>query len=250
MKWGKGFRYISRALPLFNKPGKIGKEVSMNTSNRPIFITVIIIAVVACVCIGILGIAGLGYFFWSVVTPVEQIIVTQEVFEEVIRPTSTPPQPETTPLRTPTQDSGSNTLPSPTQQAAEQAPSAPLPADVAKQMDQIEQQVTQIRGLNSDGPVARRLLSREQLRQHVIDDFLEDYSEKEASEDAIFLSALGLLEPDFNLYNFYLDLYSEQIAGFYDDETDEMFIVQGSGFNGPEKLTYAHEFVHALQDVT
>jgi hypothetical protein len=28
-----------------------------------------------------------------------------------------------------------------------------------------------------------------------------------------------------------------------------MFVVQGSGFNGPEKLTYAHEFVHALQDI-
>jgi hypothetical protein len=81
-----------------------------------------------------------------------------------------------------------------------------------------------------------------------MDDFLKDYSENEASEDAISLSALGLLEPDFDLYNFYLDLYTEQIAGFYDDKTDEMFIVQGSGFNGPEKLTYAHEFVHALQD--
>jgi hypothetical protein len=82
-----------------------------------------------------------------------------------------------------------------------------------------------------------------------MDDFLKDYSPDEASEDAIFLSALGLLEPDFDLYNFYLDFLTEQIAGFYDPETDEMFVVQGSGFKGREKLTYAHEFVHALQDI-
>jgi len=224
----------------------------MNKSNRPLFIPVVIIAVVACVCIGTLAIAGLGYFLWNVVTPVEQVIVTEEVNEVIegdIEPSITPNQPDITPIQTPTPDSAITVLPSPTRQATEQPPDASLPAEVANQMDRIEQQVTQIRGLESNDPITRRLLSREQLRQHVIDDFLKDYSENEASEDAISLSALGLLEPDFDLYNFYLDLYTEQIAGFYDDETNEMFIVQGSGFNGPEKLTYAHEFVHALQDI-
>jgi len=46
----------------------------------------------------------------------------------------------------------------------------------------------------------------------------------------------------------YIDLLSEQVAGFYDNETKEMVIVQGKGFQGPERLTYAHEYVHALQD--
>ena len=45
-----------------------------------------------------------------------------------------------------------------------------------------------------------------------------------------------------------IDLYSEQIAGFYDDETKEMYVIQGESFLGPERLTYAHEYVHALQD--
>ena len=29
-----------------------------------------------------------------------------------------------------------------------------------------------------------------------------------------------------------------------------MYVVQGEGFKGPERLTYAHEYVHALQDQT
>jgi hypothetical protein len=223
----------------------------MNKSNRPIIITVVIIAIVACVCIGIVGIAGLGYSFWNLVTPVKQVIVTEavnEIFEGIPEPTINPIQPETTPIQTPTQVSATTARPSPAQQATEQPPSASIPVEVSNQMDQIEQQVTEIRGLKSNGPVTRRLLSREQLRQQVVNDFLKDYSEKEASDDAISLSALGLLKPDFDLYNFYIELYTEQIAGYYDDKTDEMFVVQGSGFNGPEKLTYAHEFVHALQD--
>ena len=64
----------------------------------------------------------------------------------------------------------------------------------------------------------------------------------------LILDLFGFLEKDFDLYNLYLDLYSEQIAGFYDDETREMVVVQGEAFKGSEKMTYAHEFTHALQD--
>jgi hypothetical protein len=118
----------------------------------------------------------------------------------------------------------------------------------AAQMDQIEAQVIQERGLQPNGTFTRALLSEEQLRQRVLDDFLEDYTAEESQEDAISLSAIGLLEPSFDLYSFYIDLLSEQIAGFYDQETKQMVVVQGEGFNGPERLTYAHEYTHALQD--
>jgi hypothetical protein len=50
------------------------------------------------------------------------------------------------------------------------------------------------------------------------------------------------------MFNFYQDLLSEQIAGQYDQENKEMDVVQGSGFGGTERLTYAHEYTHALQD--
>jgi hypothetical protein len=62
------------------------------------------------------------------------------------------------------------------------------------------------------------------------------------------LEALGLLPAGFNLKGFYLDLYSEQIAGFYDSEIEEIYVVQGTEFGGSEKLTYSHEFTHVLQD--
>jgi hypothetical protein len=115
-------------------------------------------------------------------------------------------------------------------------------------MEEIEQQVIELRGLYPNRPTDRTLLSPEQLRQRVIDDFLADYTPEEARDDAKVLALLDLLEPDFDLLGFYLELYSEQIAGYYDDEVKRMFIVGGQEFGGPERLTHAHEFVHALQD--
>jgi hypothetical protein len=57
-----------------------------------------------------------------------------------------------------------------------------------------------------------------------------------------------LLDPELDFYQFYQDLLGEQVAGYYDDETKEMYVIQGEGFNGAERFTYAHEYDHALQD--
>ncbi len=136
--------------------------------------------------------------------------------------------------------------------APTETPSGPgeISAAVIAQMEEIERQVSALRGLQPTGPVRRGLLTPDELRQHVLDEFLADYSEADAADDVIEFALLGLLEPGYDLWHLYLDLYSEQIAGFYDDETGQMYVVRGAGFGGPERLTYAHEFVHALQDQT
>ncbi len=128
------------------------------------------------------------------------------------------------------------------------APGESIPLEIREQMDQIQEEVVTLRGLQSTGPVARALLSPEALRQYVTDDFLADYTEEEARDDARTLALLGLMAPGYDLFNLYMELYSEQIAGFYDDELKQMFVVQGAGFHGPERITYAHEYTHALQD--
>ena len=155
-------------------------------------------------------------------------------------PTSTPTS--VPPARTP------SPTPSPTSEAGTGAPV--LSPKIVAQMEELEDQVVELRGLAPTGPVERALLSTEELRQHVIDDFLADYTEEEASFDVRVYSLLGLLEPDFDLWNLLLELYTEQVAGFYDDDAKKMYVVGGSAFAGTERLTYVHEYVHALQDQT
>jgi hypothetical protein len=126
--------------------------------------------------------------------------------------------------------------------------SSQLDPDIAAEMDLIQTQVIALRGLEPSYAVPRELLSPEQLRQNVINDFLSEYTPEDAAQDAAILHLLGLLPADFNLIDFYTELYSEQIAGYYDDEAKAMYVVQGSGFTGSERITYAHEYVHVLQD--
>lgn len=123
-----------------------------------------------------------------------------------------------------------------------------LPEEITMKMDDIQVQVIQLRGFIPKQPLTRELLSADQLKQNVMTDFLNEYSEEDARTDATVLTTLGLLEPGFDLISFYRDLYSEQIAGYYDDTDKEMYIVQGSGFGGQESSTYAHEYLHVLQD--
>ena len=155
--------------------------------------------------------------------------------------------------------SPSKVSPTPTETAPPSAPSPsselndpsacpPLDADLLSQMIEIESQVTHLRGLLPSNSIKRSLYTSDQLREFVIQDFLGDYTEEEALRDIHLLSLLGLLEPGIDLWQVYADLLTEQIAGFYDAETEEMIVICGAGFGGVERLTYVHEYTHALQD--
>jgi hypothetical protein len=122
------------------------------------------------------------------------------------------------------------------------------PPTIDAQMDKIQQQVTGIRGLEMNAPLDRSLMSTAELQDVVVNEFFKDYTAEMAKQDVDVLSAVGLLEPDFDLLQFYKDLYSEQIAGYYDSQTKEMYVISDEGFTGLERMTYAHEFTHVLQD--
>lgn len=122
------------------------------------------------------------------------------------------------------------------------------PADITRQMDEIQQQVIGIRGLQLNSTFNRELITPDQLKQNVINDFFKDYTPEDAARDSKILGAFGLLQPGFDLQKFYVDLYSEQVAGYYDNKTKSMYVISGEGFGGTERMTYAHEFTHTLQD--
>jgi hypothetical protein len=127
-------------------------------------------------------------------------------------------------------------------------PTSALDNALREEIDLIQTQVVDERGLQPRDQVPVVLLSPTELRQNVVNDFLADYTDEETADDVYELSIIGLLKPGFDLRDLYINLLSEQIAGYYDNEMKEMFVVQGQGFEGPERLTYAHEFTHVLQD--
>jgi hypothetical protein len=125
-----------------------------------------------------------------------------------------------------------------------------ISSNMDKELNQLEEEVISIRQLMPDETIYRNTLDADGLRERVITDFFADYTDEDIKRDTTVYALLGVIEPDFDLYSFIIDLYSEQIAGFYDDNTKEMVVVQGGDFGGPERMTYAHEFTHLLQDQT
>ena len=188
-------------------------------TTKRIFLSCAVLLVVACICLSVLVISGVGItWLWPL-----------QASQEEVLPTSMPD----------TQVPENGNLPK---------PSNDLPDELAGALSEIESQVIALRGLVLENTVERTLISPEELGKIVIEDFFADYSYEDAQQDAAVLSLLGLLPDGFDLKSLYQDLYSEQIAGFYDDEVEEIYVVQGEDFGGNEKLTYAHEFTHVLQD--
>jgi len=125
-----------------------------------------------------------------------------------------------------------------------------LDPELMAQFAQIEKDVSTLKGLQLATPLKRESLSTAQLEEQVTTEFFKDYTPENAAEDVTTLSLLGLLPENFDLLEFYKKLYTEQIAGYYDNETKSMYVVADQGFGGMERSTYAHEFTHALQDAT
>lgn len=131
---------------------------------------------------------------------------------------------------------------------ATQEGSSGLPADTLAEMRRIQQEVIEIRQLLPEYEIPRSFLTPEELKSIVADEFFSNYTEENAEVEAKVLSMFGLVEPDLDLFQFYQDLYTEQVAGFYDPLNDEMKVIKASDFNVNTQSTYAHEYSHTLQD--
>ncbi len=160
---------------------------------------------------------------------------------------ATPASSATSSITTLAMENTPTAQPSPSPPATKAA-CPPLDADIQERMRLIESQVSQLRGLEAQASVQHSLLTRDQLAEKVELDLLADYSDQEAVQDARLLLLLGLIEPDVPLRELYLELLGEQVAGFYDSEAEELVIVCDDGFSGVDQVTYAHEYVHVLQD--
>ncbi|MEX0710368.1 MAG: hypothetical protein WD116_04090 [Chloroflexota bacterium] len=66
--------------------------------------------------------------------------------------------------------------------------------------------------------------------------------------DNVTLRALGLLTADQDIVDLTEQLYTAQVLGFYDPDAKRMVIVSDAGLTPQARITYAHEYTHAMQD--
>jgi hypothetical protein len=152
----------------------------------------------------------------------------------------------------------SGPTPTPVATAVPCDPSAPMPSAVptpkatdpdAALHQAIEAKVEEIRGLTPSTPVNPAVLDATGLcallRQVMANGIPPDLMA--ASERAY--KQLLLIPQDASLLRLNLDLYAGQVIGVYDQYAKQLYVVAGTGITSPlGRITYAHEFTHALQD--
>jgi hypothetical protein len=132
--------------------------------------------------------------------------------------------------------------PTPLPATATARPSEPEPSqDLLAAFGKIEEQVQQLRGLPAAEIGPPQILTRAELTQ-VLPALLEP------ALDNATLRALGLLTADQDIVALTEQLYLAQVAGYYDFDAKRMVVVSDAGMTPAARITYAHEYTHALQD--
>jgi hypothetical protein len=131
-----------------------------------------------------------------------------------------------------------------------------------KAAGRIEAKLAATRGLAFTAPVPLQAVTPAEARTALERELHAQYSSDELAKLSRVYAAFGLVPAGTDLERAYLDLYGQQVAGFYDPIGGRMVLVEGAitpdlltrmlggvlrrDFAG--ELVLAHELTHALQD--
>jgi hypothetical protein len=127
-----------------------------------------------------------------------------------------------------------------------ESPKRTSPDRLQHLVDSLRQPVERVTGLRFKSPPRSAIRSREQVREYLIKKLDEELPPARMQGLQTAYRLFGLLPDTLRLRALLLDLYTEQVAGYYDPDSAMLFGVAGAD---PEqlRLVLAHEMVHALQ---
>ncbi|WP_109488182.1 hypothetical protein [Occallatibacter savannae] len=152
------------------------------------------------------------------------------------------------------QDSPAAGRPSTPDQAKPGSPVKPethITPEEAKQLfglvDELIKFSSQETGLPIKSQVKRQLTTRTAVEKYLKEKFEDDEDSKRMQRSEIVLKKFGLLDRDFDLKPFLLELLKEQIAAYYDPKEKTVNLLDWVSVDD-QKSVLAHELTHALQD--
>jgi hypothetical protein len=109
--------------------------------------------------------------------------------------------------------------------------------------------VQALRGLTAKSPVTPVLLDSQGVRDWLTKASAAQTDHQALAEESRLFIHLGLLPAGSSLEQMEIDLQAGQVIGFYDSDSKGLYVLSESGgVGGMEKLTFSHEYTHALQD--
>jgi hypothetical protein len=165
------------------------------------------------------------------------------------------PQPAATPSPSPqaSQPAQPQSTPSPNRvevEPVEEKDHKITPAEAKElfnSVDEILRFASKDTGLPIKKKVKRTIVSREQVEKYIGAKFKDDADRIRFERSELVQKKFGLLPRQFDLHSFLIKLLAEQVAGYYDEKTRTMNLLD---WNAPEmqRPVMAHELTHALQD--
>ena len=118
--------------------------------------------------------------------------------------------------------------------------------DIASLVDSLRPGVEQSVGLPFKSTPRSEMVSKEAVRSYILGRLDREFPQSRRDGMQAAYRLFGLLPDTLDLEKLLLDLYGEQVAGYYDPETSTLYGVEG-GDRTQLRLILAHELVHALQ---
>ncbi len=112
----------------------------------------------------------------------------------------------------------------------------------------IETDVRALRGLPAPEIGPPQVLTRAEFADALAEIFDRDFPAAERDAENATLRALGLLTAGQEIAELTQRLYADQVLGYYDFDEERMVVVTDAGLTATARITYAHEYTHALQD--
>ena len=131
------------------------------------------------------------------------------------------------------------------------------------EITQLEKLVSRQRRLEFKQPVRVGLKDKKELERKIMADYEKETVKKEMPKIKKALVKFGLIPPELDINKFIVALLTEQIAGFYDPETKELYLIKNQEatenvqlldfFDEQADISWTqlaaiHELTHALQD--
>jgi hypothetical protein len=137
----------------------------------------------------------------------------------------------------------------PTTRPVVPVPTLAIPSSGDPALQQIEAQVVALRGLQPKAAVPVQMLDQAALQRLYLQRFDQEYLPSERESDQKLLTTIGLLGPNDSVVQILQSVLQEQILGIYNQDDKTMYLLADNGQLGPgERVTFAQEFDHALQD--
>ena len=117
----------------------------------------------------------------------------------------------------------------------------------------IEREIESIRRIDTPPPVEHNFVDQSGMRDRLAEEFADPEIVEQLTHESALLKLIGVIPQESDPTGIYESMLGSQVLGLYDPEKEEFFVLgddtSGADSVGIEaQLTYAHEYVHRLQD--